>query len=234
MTFIQNNFKELLKKIDDIASLYNRNSKNIKLIAVSKNKSVSDIMEIASLGQKSFGENYVQEGIKKIKYIKYFYPNLEWHFIGPLQSNKSRLVAEYFSWCQTIDRIHIAHRLNDQRPTGLLPLNVLIQVNISKEDKKSGIITDNVFKIAKQVISLPKLRLRGLMAIPKLENDYTKQVNEYQKMVIIFNKLKKEFVNIDTLSLGMSNDMQAAIVTGSTMLRIGTKIFGIRNNYKNV
>ncbi|PPI87833.1 YggS family pyridoxal phosphate-dependent enzyme [Candidatus Pantoea edessiphila] len=232
MISIQYNLEKIIKKIYNISLLHNRNPKEIKILAVSKNKSINDILEAKSFGQIRFGENYVQESIEKIKMLKISHPNLEWHFIGPLQSNKSRLVAENFSWCQTIDRIHIAQRLNKQRPISLPPLNVLIQVNISNEDKKSGIIINDVFDMAKQIISLPNLKLRGLMAIPKIENDYNKQLNEYKRMVQIFKYLKLHFNHIDTISLGMSNDIEAAIVAGSTMLRIGTAIFGIRNNLK--
>ncbi|MBK4775750.1 YggS family pyridoxal phosphate-dependent enzyme [Candidatus Pantoea edessiphila] len=231
MTLIQHNLNKLIKKIHDIALLYGRNPEKIKLIAVSKNKPISDIMEIASLKQISFGENYVQEGIEKIRSIKTCCLNLEWHFIGHLQSNKSRLIAEYFSWCQTIDSISIARKLNDKRPFYLPPLNVLIQVNISNDEKKCGTIPNNIFNIAEQIISLPKLRFRGLMAIPKLENDYNKQFHEYKKMVQLFDKLKQDFSDIDTISLGMSNDMEMAIAAGSTMLRIGRDIFGIRDNF---
>ncbi|PPI86462.1 YggS family pyridoxal phosphate-dependent enzyme [Candidatus Pantoea edessiphila] len=233
MKLIQDNLKKIIKKINNIAILNNRDPKTIRLIAVSKNQSIDNISKVASLGQISFGENYVQESIKKIQLTRSTYPNLKWHFIGLLQSNKTRLVAENFSWCHTINRICIARRLNDQRPNSLPPLNVLIQVNISNEIKKSGTSSNEIFNIANQILSLPNLRLRGLMAIPKIEKHYHKQLDEYKNFTKLFKNLKNNFRDIDTISLGMSNDIEAAIVAGSTMLRIGTAIFGTRDNCNN-
>ncbi|PPI88519.1 YggS family pyridoxal phosphate-dependent enzyme [Candidatus Pantoea edessiphila] len=232
MISIQQKFQNLTKKIYNIAKLYNRDPKEINILAVSKNQPLSNIEKIASLGHISFGENYVQESIKKIKLIQTFYSNLEWHFIGPLQSNKSRLVAENFSWCHTVDRMRIANRLNEQRPIFLPPLNVLIQINISREENKSGIMAENIFNMVGQIQSLSRLKLRGIMAIPKLDDNFDRQLTVYNKMAITFQHLKKNFNNIDTLSLGTTHDIEAAIATGSTMLRIGTAIFGDRNNFK--
>lgn len=198
----------------------------VKLLAVTKTKPVEAIAEAIAAGQHCFGENYVQEGVEKIQHFAD--SELEWHFIGLLQSNKTRLVAEHFDWVQTIDRIKIAQRLNEQRPSHLVPLNVLIQINISDEASKSGIAPEQMLDLAAQVQQYPRLKLRGLMAIPKPESDPTQQKIALRAMQDLFLALQKEYPEIDTLSMGMSEDMQAAIECGSTMVRIGTAIFGAR------
>ena len=168
--------------------------------------------------------------------IRYFQEkgvnDLQWHFIGPLQSNKSRLVAEHFDWCHTIDRLRIAARLSEQRPAELPPLNVLIQINISDENSKSGIPLAELDALAAEVAALPRITLRGLMAIPAPESDYVRQFEVAQQMAVAFARLKTRYPSIDTLSLGMSDDMDAAIAAGSTMVRIGTAIFGARDYTK--
>ena len=200
----------------------------MQLLAVSKTKPVSAIEEAIQAGQTKFGENYVQEGVEKIIYFQNV-KGLEWHFIGPLQSNKSRLVAEHFDWIQTIDRLKIAERLSTQRPLHKAALNVLIQINISDENSKSGIAPEQMLPLAAQISQLPNLRLRGLMAIPKPESDPAQQQIALRKMQQLFNRLQAEYPEVDTLSMGMSDDMQSAIECGSTMVRIGTAIFGARN-----
>ncbi|TKU44859.1 YggS family pyridoxal phosphate-dependent enzyme, partial [Citrobacter sp. wls716] len=193
----------------------------------------SAIEEAITAGQRAFGENYVQEGVDKIRYFQEKGVNdLQWHFIGPLQSNKSRLVAEHFDWCHTIDRLRIAARLSEQRPADLPPLNVLIQINISDENSKSGIPLAELDALAAEVAALPRITLRGLMAIPAAESDYVRQFEVAQQMAVAFAGLKTRNPNIDTLSLGMSDDMDAAIAAGSTMVRIGTAIFGARDYTK--
>jgi len=200
------------------------------LLAVSKTKPASAIEEAIAAGQRAFGENYVQEGIEKVRYFQKAGQNdLQWHFIGPLQSNKSRLVAEHFDWCHTVDRLRIASRLSEQRPAHLPPLNVLIQVNISDESSKSGIAPEDIDALAAEVAALPGLSLRGLMAIPAPESEYVRQFAVAQQMAVAFARLKTRYPSVDTLSLGMSDDMDAAIAAGSTMVRIGTAIFGARN-----
>ncbi|HDL4644230.1 TPA: YggS family pyridoxal phosphate-dependent enzyme, partial [Mannheimia haemolytica] len=169
----------------------------------------------------------VQEAVEKIEFFANR-PELEWHFIGPLQSNKTKLVAAYFDWIQTVDRLKIAERLNEQRPADKAPLNVLIQINISDEASKSGIEPDEMLPLAQAISQLPNLKLRGLMAIPKPESEPEQQKVAFRKMQLLFNRLQTEFDDIDTLSMGMSDDMQAAIECGSTMVRIGTAIFGAR------
>ena len=158
--------------------------------------------------------------------------DLQWHFIGPLQSNKSRLVAEHFDWCHTVDRLRIATRLNDQRPAEMPALNVLIQINISDENSKSGIALSELDALAAEVAELPRLSLRGLMAIPAPESSYERQFAVAQQMAVAFEALKARYNTVDTLSLGMSDDMEAAIAAGSTMVRIGTAIFGARDYSK--
>ncbi|MXP67719.1 YggS family pyridoxal phosphate-dependent enzyme [Pantoea sp. Aalb] len=227
MTYIKNNLYQVRERIKFLTKYYGRASETIKLVAVSKNKSISEIIEAINAGQQEFGENYVQECIEKIIKLKN-YPKLQWHFIGHLQANKSRLIAENISWCHTIDGIKIAKRLNKQRPDFLPPLNVLIQINISKEKNKFGILLEDLKELAQQVSSLPRLSLRGLMAVPTAYVDYYSQLEVYKKMALAFYSLQKKYPKIDTLSLGMSNDLDAAIAAGSNLVRIGTNIFGVR------
>ncbi|MBF0750654.1 MULTISPECIES: YggS family pyridoxal phosphate-dependent enzyme [unclassified Pasteurella] len=228
---IQHNLKGIQQAIHRLCEQVHRSSSAVTLLAVSKTKPVSDILEAYQAGQIAFGENYVQEGVEKIQYFDAQGVKLEWHFIGPLQSNKSRLVAEYFDWMQTLDRVKIAERLNEQRPVNKAPLNVLIQINISDEESKSGIQPEAMLDLAKHIENLPHLRLRGLMAIPAPTVDMTEQENTFKKMVDLFEQLKQALPTqeIDTLSMGMSNDMASAIKYGSTMVRIGTAIFGERD-----
>ena len=230
MNTVQDNLLNIKNEIKKIAKECGRDPNTIQLIAVSKTKPVEQITEAINAGQLAFGENYVQEGIEKIQYFEKNMPNndLIWHFIGPLQSNKSKLVAEHFDWMHTIDRFKIAQRLSDQRPNHMAKLNVLIQVNISQEASKSGVKPEEVADLVKQIVTLPNLNLRGLMAIPEIENDYDKQLNVFTKMQQLLHSLQKDYPFMDTLSMGMSGDMPAAINAGSTMVRIGTAIFGAR------
>ncbi|MDU5783100.1 MAG: YggS family pyridoxal phosphate-dependent enzyme [Pantoea sp.] len=232
MTSIQHNLQQLRQRIRAAATQCGRDPEEVTLLAVSKTKPASAIEEAIEAGQLAFGENYVQEGVEKIEALA-AHPEVEWHFIGPLQSNKSRLVAEHFAWCHTVDRLKIAQRLNDQRPDSLPPLKVLIQVNISDENSKSGIMLEDLAELAQQVAALPRLQLRGLMAIPAPESDYARQLAVCQRMADAFRELKQRYPDVDTLSLGMSDDMEAAIAAGSTMVRIGTAIFGARDYARN-
>lgn len=228
MTSIEHNLQQVRERIAAAAARCGRAPEEITLLAVSKTKPASAIAEAIAAGQRAFGENYVQEGVEKVAVLA-AHPDLQWHFIGPLQSNKSRLVAENFAWCHTVDRLRIAQRLNDQRPAALPPLNVLIQVNISDEHSKSGIMLEAVAGLAQQIAALPRLRLRGLMAIPAPEQDYARQLAVCQQMASAFRALQQDYPGVDTLSLGMSDDMDAAIAAGSTMVRIGTAVFGARD-----
>ncbi|PWC21667.1 YggS family pyridoxal phosphate-dependent enzyme [Brenneria roseae subsp. roseae] len=231
MTTIQQNLQDIRQQISTAARQCARAPEDITLLAVSKTKPVTAIEEAISAGQRAFGENYVQEGVDKIRYFRENQPetHLEWHFIGPLQSNKSRLVAENFDWFHTVDRLRIAQRLSEQRPTTLPPLNVLLQINISNEPSKSGIMVDELAELAASVAALPNLRLRGLMAIPAPETDYQRQLAVFRQMTDLFQPLALHHPHIDTLSMGMTDDMKAAIAAGSTLVRIGTAIFGARD-----
>ncbi|MFA9489386.1 MULTISPECIES: YggS family pyridoxal phosphate-dependent enzyme [unclassified Mannheimia] len=221
------NLSQIHQQIEQISQQFQR--ENVRLLAVSKTKPVEAIQQAIDAGQRVFGENYVQEAVEKIEFFANQGTNLEWHFIGPLQSNKTKLVATHFDWIQTVDRLKIAERLNEQRPESKAPLNVLIQINISDEDSKSGIEPEEMLPLAKAISQLPNLKLRGLMAIPKPESEPEQQKIALCKMQQLFHRLQAEFEGIDTLSMGMSNDMQAAIECGSTMVRIGTTIFGARD-----
>ena len=233
MNDIAHNLAQVRDKISAAAARCGRASEEITLLAVSKTKPASAIAEAIDAGQRAFGENYVQEGVDKIRYFQeQGNTDLQWHFIGPLQSNKSRLVAEHFDWCHTIDRLRIATSLNDQRPAEMPALNVLIQVNISDENSKSGIALSELDALAAEVAELPRLTLRGLMAIPAPESSYERQFAVAQQMAVAFEALKARYNTVDTLSLGMSDDMEAAIAAGSTMVRIGTAIFGARDYSK--
>lgn len=228
MTSIEHNLQQVRERIAAAAARCGRAPEEITLLAVSKTKPASAVAEAIAAGQQAFGENYVQEGVEKVAELA-AHPELQWHFIGPLQSNKSRLVAENFAWCHTVDRDRIAQRLNDQRPDALPPLNVLIQVNISDENSKSGIMLEAIPALAQQIAALPRLRLRGLMAIPAPESEYERQLAVCKQMADAFHALKQDYPDVDTLSLGMSDDMDAAIAAGSTMVRIGTAVFGARD-----
>jgi len=230
MNDIAHNLAQVRDKISAAATRCGRASEEVTLLAVSKTKPASAIAEAIDAGQRMFGENYVQEGVEKIRHFREKgIADLQWHFIGPLQSNKSRLVAEHFDWCHTVDRLRIASRLSEQRPAEMPPLNVLIQINISDENSKSGIALEALDQLADEVAALPGLKLRGLMAIPAPESDYDRQFAVARQMAVAFEALKTRFPTVDTLSLGMTDDMAAAIAAGSTIVRIGTAIFGARD-----
>jgi len=230
MMTIQQALETIHQQIQTSTQLAHRPESAVTLLAVSKTKPNEAILEAYQAGQKAFGENYVQEGVDKIQYFEAQNIQLEWHFIGPLQSNKTRLVAEHFDWMQTLERAKIADRLNEQRSPHKAPLNVLIQVNISNETSKSGVQPDDILSLAKHVENLPHLRLRGLMAIPEPTNDVAQQEQTFRQMRTLFESLQQALphAQIDTLSMGMTDDMQSAIQCGSTMVRVGTAIFGKR------
>ena len=196
----------------------------VTLLAVSKGHAIELIREAVAAGQNAFGENYVQDALPKIEAL----PQAEWHLIGPLQSNKTRAAAEHFDWVQTLDREKIARRLSDQRPAHRPALNVLIQANISGEATKSGVRAEDIEALAAAVAALPRLRLRGLMAIPQPGD-----ASGFSRMKALFDRLKPRF-GMDTLSMGMSDDLEAAIAAGSTMVRVGTAIFGERAKEERV
>ncbi len=196
------------------------------LIAVSKTRSVAEIQEAIDCGQLFFGENYAQEGVEKIQEINN--PDVRWHFIGPIQSNKCRVITEHFDWVHSVDRAKIAEKLNATRPNSMPPLNICLQVNISGEVSKSGILPNELLALAEIVSQLPQLRLRGLMAIPAPTHTFAEQSQPFQHMQRLFNNLKQRGYALDTLSMGMSDDFPAAIAAGATMVRIGSAVFGPR------
>ncbi|MDF2179499.1 YggS family pyridoxal phosphate-dependent enzyme [Aliiglaciecola sp. CAU 1673] len=200
----------------------------VKLIAVSKTKPAEQVAEAYQAGQRRFGENYVQEGVEKIQALSHL-AHMEWHFIGPLQSNKTRPVAEHFHWVQSVDRLKIAQRLNEQRPEHMPPLNVLLQFNVSQEQSKSGAEDEKaLFALAEAVQTMPNLCLRGLMTIPSATDDQQALRQEFEAMQDLFLRLKSQYNQVDTLSMGMSGDWTMAIECGANMVRLGTAIFGER------
>lgn len=223
---ISDNLQIIGTKLDAFSKQYKRSPSSIRLLAVSKRHSVSAIRKANAVGQIDFGENYVQELLEKAEQLSDL--EIQWHFIGPLQSNKTKKIAEVANWVHTIDRIKIAQRLSDQRSADLPKLNVCIQVNISEEANKSGISPDDIFIFAKEVSNLPMLNLRGLMVIPVAETDFKKQRAVFAKTKKLLAELNKKGFKLDTLSMGMSGDMEAAVAEGATIVRIGTAIFGNR------
>ncbi|WP_440905119.1 YggS family pyridoxal phosphate-dependent enzyme [Catenovulum sp. SX2] len=224
MIAIQQNLNEINQQIADLNC---NTQQTTQLLAVSKTKPASDVIAAYQAGQRKFGENYAQEGADKVIQLA-DYTDIEWHFIGPIQSNKTKLIAENFAWVQSLDREKIAKRLSEQRPIDKGNLNVCIQVNISNEENKSGLSLNEAADFAKQLSQYPNLTLRGIMAIP-LNTDNAGELNKmFSQLHDLYQSLKNDYPTIDTLSMGMSNDMQAAILNGSTMVRIGTAIFGAR------
>ena len=227
MTPISANLQAVLARIDAAARRSGRDPGSIRLLAVSKTWPAAQVRAAAAAGQRAFGENYVQEGVDKIGELAAL--GLEWHFIGPLQSNKTRPVAEHFDWVHSIDRLKIAERLAGQRPTGMAPLDVCLQVNVSGEATKSGCAPAEAAALARAIAALPKLRLRGLMAIPEPVEDFEAQRRPFRQLRELYERLRADGLPLDTLSMGMSHDIEAAIAEGATMVRVGTAIFGERN-----
>lgn len=206
-----------------------RDPASVRLLAVSKTQPAAALQEAVTAGQRAFGENYLQEALQKQQQLAHL-PDLEWHFIGPVQSNKTRELAAHFDWVHTLDRLKVAQRLHDQRPDGLPPLQVLIQVNVSGEASKSGIEPQALSELAAAVAALPRLQLRGLMCIPEAVDDFERQRTAFARLRELLEGLQRQHPAwlLDTLSMGMSGDLQAAIAEGSTLVRIGTAIFGAR------
>ena len=200
----------------------------LTLIAVSKAQPAERLAELADLGQRDFGESYVQEALPKLDALEG--RGLIWHFIGPLQSNKTRPIAERFDWVHSVDRLKIAERLSAQRPAGLPPLNVCLEVNISGEASKGGVLPADLAALAQAVTTLPRLRLRGLMAIPAPSDDSATQRAAFHLLHKLLGQLRAAGLDLDVLSMGMSDDLEAAIAEGATHLRIGTALFGARNH----
>ena len=207
-----------------------RNRNDVQLLAVSKTFPAEAVLEAIDAGQLVFGENYLQEGLDKIASIAEARPQLrvEWHFIGPIQSNKTRAIAASFDWVHTVERLKIAQRLSEQRPAGMAPLNVCLQINISGELSKSGVSPGELPELAAQVALLPNLRLRGLMAIPEPQADVALQRAAFRKVRVLYDALRAAGHALDTLSMGMSADLEAAVAEGATIVRVGSAIFGSR------
>lgn len=231
---ISENLQVVQHRIATSAQAAGRDPSSIALLAVSKTFDAQAVLTAAQAGQRAFGENYVQEAIDKISATRELNPDLqlEWHFIGPIQSNKTRQIAEHFDWVHSVDRLKIAQRLSEQRPADMAPLQICLQVNVSGEATKSGLEPDALLELARVVNTLPNLRLRGLMAIPEPTEDVEQQRAAFAKLRLMQNDLQAVGIQTDTLSMGMSADMDAAIAEGATIVRIGTAIFGGRDYAK--
>jgi len=230
MPNIADNLKHIHHQIQQITKNVNRNPDEITLLAVSKGQPAEAIQKAYEQGQRHFGENYLQEALEKQQQLSDL-TNITWHFIGPLQSNKTRKVAENFDWVHSVDRIKVAERLNRLRNGHSTPLNVCLQVNINNEESKSGLLVNEVGEVAHAVAKLPNLKLRGLMAIPKKNQSDSEQRASFKAVAQLLSKLKNgspQLATLDTLSMGMSADLEAAIAEGATIVRVGTAIFGPR------
>lgn len=227
MSNLEHNIAKLFDRIATATEKSRRDPESVLLLAVSKTHPADEIRIACQLGLSHFGENYLQDALPKIEQLKDL--DICWHFIGALQSNKTRTIAEHFEWVHTIDRLKIAQRLNDQRPKEKAALNCCIQVNIDNEESKSGVAESKVEMLAKQLIELPNLRLRGLMAIPAAKEDDDKRRQSFAKMTRLLRQLQPIAPHLDTLSMGMSKDLEIAIEEGATIIRIGTALFGPRN-----
>jgi PLP dependent protein len=227
MTTIASNLQAVRDAIAAEAARAGRDAGEIKLLVVSKTFAPDALREAYLAGQTSFAESYVQEALDKIVSLRDL--AIEWHYIGPIQSNKTRAIAEHFMWVHSVDRLKIAERLSEQRPAHLPPLQVCLQVNISGEDSKSGTAPDEADALAHAVAKLPKLKLRGLMTVPAPSGDFAAQRLPFAKLRELRDRLNRQGLQLDTLSMGMSHDFAAAIAEGATIVRIGTAIFGERN-----
>jgi len=223
---ITKNIQSIRQTIQNTAENSGKNPTDIKLLAVSKTRTATDIQLAYHAGQIDFGENYLKEALDKIKALQDL--PIIWHFIGQIQSNKTRHIAENFSWIHTLSSLKHAQRINEQRPSSLPPVNVCIQVNIDEEETKGGLFVNDVETLAHQIQGLPNLKLRGLMAIPKVSKIANTQRQAFHKLSSLMSTLNKQGYNLDTLSMGMSGDFTVAIEEGSTIVRIGTAIFGKR------
>ncbi len=226
-TPISDNIAQLLKRVRLAAAKSQRSPDDICIIAASKTRPAAAIQAAYECGIRNFGENYLQEALEKIAALSKL--NLIWHFIGPIQSNKTRAIAENFAWVHSVDRLKIARRLSDQRPRQLPPLQICLQVNISNETSKSGAPPQALPELVQEVQALPQIQLRGLMAIPAATGDETQQQRIFRQMCELMRQLQVQAPTMDTLSMGMSADLEAAISQGSTAIRVGTDIFGSRN-----
>jgi PLP dependent protein len=232
MSMISHNLQRVRAQIDAACAASGRSATEVALLAVSKTQSAQAVREAVAAGQHTFGENYIQEGVEKILNLHDLRATLQWHMIGPVQSNKTRLVAEHFDWVHTVDRLKIAERLSEQRPAHLPPLQVCIQVNVDAGANKSGVAVTETLALARAVAALPRMTLRGIMTIPEPAIDLIAAHAPFQRAKALFDQIKAVHIpgaaHWDTLSMGMSADLQAAIAEGSTLVRVGTAIFGAR------
>ena len=229
MSHIADHLQAVHARIERAAQAAQRSPDSIRLLVVSKTFPAEDVRAAFAAGQRAFGENYVQESLAKIEALADLRTQLEWHFIGPLQSNKTRPVAEHFDWVHSVDRLKIAQRLSEQRPDALPPLNVCLQVNVSGEASKSGVALADAPDLARAIAALPKVRLRGLMSIPEPADDLQAQREPHRLLRALFDALRADGIALDTMSMGMSGDLEAAVLEGATIVRIGTAIFGKRD-----
>jgi pyridoxal phosphate enzyme (YggS family) len=234
MSIIPQNLQAVHARIGLAARTVSRDPHEITLLAVSKTFGPDAVIQAAQAGQNAFGENYLQEALDKKAAVHAAQPDLllEWHFIGPIQSNKTRLIAENFDWVHSIEREKIAQRLSEQRPAHMPPLNVCLQINISGESSKSGVALDQAAPLAHAVARMPHLTLRGLMAIPEPAQEFEAQRAPLRRLRALFDQLRAQGLELDTLSMGMSADMEAAIAEGATIVRVGNAIFGQRDYAK--
>ena len=226
MTMIAENLQHVETRIAQACAQAGRARDAVTLLAVSKTFGADAVTEAHAAGQTAFGENYIQEAVEKIQALRHL--TLEWHCIGPIQSNKTRLVAEHFDWVHTVDRLKIAQRLSEQRPAHLAPLQVCIQVNVDGGASKSGVPVPEALALAQAVAALPRLRVRGIMCIPEPAPDFIAACSVFAGARALFDDMRLAGLSLDTLSMGMSSDLEAAITSGSTMVRVGSAIFGRR------
>jgi len=227
MSSIAQSLEKIRNRVTVLERRYGRAPGTVRVLAVSKTKPAQAVRAAAAAGQRDFGENHVQDALSKLDPLADL--DLVWHFIGPIQSNKTRVVASRFDWVHSIDRAKIAQRLNQQRPENLAPLNVCIQVNVSAESSKSGVRPEQLEELAGIVSQLPRLRLRGLMTVPRPCDDLDLQRRPFAALRALLEAQKDRGLDLDTLSMGMTNDLEAAIAEGATIIRIGTAIFGARD-----
>lgn len=226
MTTIRNNLQSVHQRIAAACEASGRAVNEITLLAVSKTFPPESVREANTCGQVAFGENYIQEAVEKMALLADL--PLQWHCIGPIQSNKTRLVATHFDWAQTVDRLKIAERLSQQRTEGMAPLSVCIQVNVDGGLTKAGVAPSEVLPLAREISRLPNLKLRGLMSIPELGEGFEMQKEVHLRARVLFEEMLQAGLGVDTLSMGMTADLEAAIHAGSTMVRVGTAVFGGR------
>ena len=226
MLEIETNLQSIWLRMAQACEAAGRDPASVRLLAVSKTFAAQAVAQAHAAGQCDFGENYIQEGVEKIQALAHL--PLVWHCIGPIQSNKTRLVAEHFDWVHSVDRLKIAQRLSEQRPAARGPLQVCMQVNVDGGPTKAGVPPEQAAALASQIASLPHLRLRGIMSIPEPAPDFASALVVHQRSLAVYEALKAQGFDLDTLSLGMSADLEAAIQAGSTMVRVGSAIFGAR------